>query len=124
MSCTEYYQLPYSGNFMSINFRYHQEANNFHDFNFATMSRYLTTLSTISHMETVMLLRLYFNIETIVRDITLLIKPHGLLSAKNCHAKGSELTCPDNPFTIAVMAGKLIVGCENFRSLLDACMTR
>ena len=59
-------------------------------------------------------LRVYFNIETIVRGY-LAYQSMWVAVGKNCHAK---LTCPEEvPFAVAVMA-------KNFRGLLDACTTR
>ena len=59
-------------------------------------------------------LRVYFNIETIVRGY-LAYQNMWVTVGKNCHAK---LIRPEEvPFAVAVMA-------KNFRGLFDACTTR
>ena len=59
-------------------------------------------------------LRVYFNIEMIVRRYV----AYQSVWVKNCHAKGSKLTRPEDlSFAVAVMA-------KIFRGLLDACTTR
>ena len=59
-------------------------------------------------------LRVYFNIETIVRGY-LAYQSVWVAVGKNCHAKLARLE--DLFFTVAVMA-------KNFHGLLDACATR
>ena len=62
-------------------------------------------------------LRVYFNIKTIVSGY-LAYQSMWVAVGKNCHAKGSKLTRPEDlSFAVAVMA-------KNFRGLLDACTTR
>ena len=59
-------------------------------------------------------LRVYFNIETIVRGY-LAYQSMWVAVGKNCHAR---LIRPEEvPFAVAVMA-------KNFRGLLNACTTR
>ena len=120
MSCTEYHQLPYSEKFCEHKFLQMNTKKLILQFLFCDeVTMFDHTLYNFTHEngDAPRQLRVYFNIEMIVRRY-LAYQSMWVAVSKNCHAKGSKLTGPkDLSFAVAVMA-------KIFCGLLDACTTR
>ena len=115
---TSHVQYTYhiAGNFWGINFVNYQHTQsgkkNFVTFIFATRYRCLTTPPTISRKEMV-ILSMYFNVETIARCYHAYQNVYRSLSVRNCHDKGGGANT-ENVSAVVVTTSELIVGCKNF----------
>ena len=108
--------VPYSGKFLGHKFRelptHTVRKKNFLWLIFATRYRCLTTPPTISRKEMV-ILSMYFNVETIARCYHAYQNVYRSLSVRNCHDKGGGANT-ENVSAVVVTTSELIVGCKNF----------
>ena len=108
--------VPYSGKFLGHKFRelptHTVRKKIFVTFIFATRYRCLTTPPTISRKEMV-ILSMYFNVETIARCYHAYQNVYRSLSVRNCHDKGGGANS-ENVSAVVVTTSELIVGCKNF----------